>query len=117
MKNAIYMNIVTLSGLLLLVAFLTGCANSVSQSDVDALQNQLNAKDNEIKKLNDEKQSRQWILEAQDTLIIGEYGHNFAYDGKKVRPVEGKAMVDVNSDTNTGSVVIELKKCKTPIIC
>ena len=51
-------------------------------------------------------------LEAQDTLIIGEYGHNFAYDGKKVRPVEGKAIVDVNSETNTGSVVIELKNVK-----
>jgi len=100
------------SGILLLIAFVTGCTNSVSQSDLDSLQSQLSAKDNEIKKLNDEKQSRQWILEAQDTLIIGEYGHNFAYDGNKVRPVEGKAIVDVNSETNIGSAVIELKNVR-----
>jgi len=112
MKNMIYMKIATLSGLLFLVAFLTGCANSISQSDLDDLQTKLSAKDDEIKKLNDAKQSRQWILEAQDTLIIGEYGHNFAYDGNKVRPVEGKASVNINSETNTGSVVIELKNAK-----
>jgi len=112
MKNAIYMKIVTLFGLIFIVAFLTGCTNPISQADLDDLQTKLDTKDNEIKKLNDEKQSRQWILEAQDTLIIGEYGHNFAYDGKKVRPVEGKAMVDINSETNTGSVVIELKNIR-----
>jgi len=83
-----------------------------SQSKIDSLTEQLNTKNDEIKTLADDKSSRQWILEAQDTLIIGEYGHNFAYDGNKVRPVEGIAMVDVNTDTNTGSAVIELKNVK-----
>jgi len=101
-----------LPGILLLLIFLAGCTNSVSQSDLDALQGKLDAKEDEVKKLTEEKQSSQWILEAQDTLIIGEYGHNFAYDGEKVRPVEGKATVNVNSETNTGSVVVELKNAK-----
>jgi len=84
----------------------------VSQSDLDALQSKLDAKNDDIRKLTEEKESRHWILEAQDALIIGEYGHNFAYDGEKVRPVEGKATVNVNSETNTGSVVVELKNAK-----
>jgi len=104
--------VVLLPGILLLIVFLTGCASSVSQSDLDAVQSKLDAKDNELKNLMEQKQSRQWILEAQDALIIGEYGHNFAYDGEKVRPVDGMAMVDLNSETNTGSVVVELKNAK-----
>jgi len=41
MKNAIYMKIVTLFGLIFIVAFLTGCTNPISQADLDDLQTKL----------------------------------------------------------------------------
>lgn len=43
-----------------------------------------------------------WKLSASDGLLIGGYGDNFVYNGKKVVPVGGNAVVEVNADTNTG---------------
>ena len=43
-----------------------------------------------------------WKLEAPDLLLIGGYGDNFNYDGTKVKPLDGKASVEINTETNTG---------------
>ncbi len=34
-----------------------------------------------------------WTLKAQNALIIGGYGDNFAYSGENVRPLIGTAIV------------------------
>ena len=48
---------------------------------------------------------RDWSLRAQGALIIGGYGDNFNYDGDTVRPLVGTAVLDVDSVTDTGSVI------------
>jgi hypothetical protein len=55
-----------------------------------------------------------WKLEASDPLLIGGYGDNFVYNGKKVVPVEGKATVDVNAKKNTGTMIVEFNGTITP---
>ena len=55
-----------------------------------------------------------WKLEATDALLIGGYGDNFVYDGMAVVPVEGKATVNVNANTNKGSMVAEFNGTITP---
>ncbi|RKX75698.1 MAG: hypothetical protein DRP60_08470, partial [Spirochaetes bacterium] len=55
-----------------------------------------------------------WKLEATDGLLIGGYGDNFVYDGKTVVPVEGKAMVNVNTKTNQGTMTAEFNGTITP---
>lgn len=57
-------------------------------------------------------QSGQWVLEGRETLIIGEYGHNFAYDGQKVRSVDGEVVVNVNNKNDAGSVVATLRNVR-----
>ena len=43
-----------------------------------------------------------WKLSATDGLLIGGYGDNFAYDGTRVVPIGGKAVVDINAETDQG---------------
>lgn len=56
----------------------------------------------------------QWKLEAADPLLIGGYGDNFVYDGKAVVPLEGTAVVDVNTRTNKGKMIAEFSGTITP---
>ncbi len=50
-----------------------------------------------------------WKIEATGTRIIGGYGHNFAYNGENVRPLEGKATMTLNPDAGTAHLEIKLK--------
>ena len=45
-----------------------------------------------------------WQLTADDALIIGGYGNNFAYDGTNVRPVSGSAEVQLDIDAPKGMI-------------
>ena len=47
-----------------------------------------------------------WKLEATNPLLIGGYGDNFNYDGTKVVPFKGKAVVNVNARRNTGNMEV-----------
>ncbi|MEE8061491.1 MAG: hypothetical protein V3T16_06655 [Gemmatimonadales bacterium] len=50
-----------------------------------------------------------WHLEATGVRIIGGYGNNFAYDGENVRPLEGRAEVQLDTRNGTGTITIEVE--------
>ncbi len=50
-----------------------------------------------------------WKIEATGARIIGGYGDNFAYAGKNVRPVRGKATATVDFESGRGEVVAEIE--------
>ena len=50
-----------------------------------------------------------WRLEATGVRIIGGYGDNFAYDGKNVRWLDGKAQIELDPSNGTGQIVIEVE--------
>jgi hypothetical protein len=51
-----------------------------------------------------EPEGLDWVLTATEARIIGGYGDNFAYGGENVRPIEGRAVLKVDTDTNEGTV-------------
>ena len=53
-----------------------------------------------------EATSGQWRLEATGVRIIGGYGNNFAYDGRNVRWMDGKAQIELDPNNGTGRIVI-----------
>ena len=55
-----------------------------------------------------------WKLEATNPLLIGGYGDNFVYDGKRAVALEGTATVDVNARTNTGLMEVNFKGTINP---
>lgn len=57
----------------------------------------------------DESQDGAWKIEASGAQIIGGYGHNFAYDGENVRPLDGTATMTVDPDAGTAELEIRLK--------
>lgn len=52
-----------------------------------------------------------WEIEATEARIIGGYGHNFAYDGTDVRPLDGRA--EMTLDTEAGSARLEIELSTT----
>ncbi|MFW6078498.1 MAG: hypothetical protein ACODAE_02685 [Gemmatimonadota bacterium] len=50
-----------------------------------------------------------WTIRATGARIVGGYGHNFAYDGRNVRPLRGQAEATVNTVDGTGRVVVEIE--------
>lgn len=56
----------------------------------------------------------EWMLTATDPLLIGGYGDNFVYNGENVQALTGKAVVDVNAETNTGLIVATFQGTITP---
>ncbi|MDT8369126.1 MAG: hypothetical protein RQ745_07950 [Longimicrobiales bacterium] len=50
-----------------------------------------------------------WQIEATDARIIGGYGHNFAYDGENVRPLEGTARMTLDTEAGTGELEINIR--------
>ncbi len=48
-----------------------------------------------------------WLVEAANGFAVGDPSDRFSYDGKKVTPVSGGVRFDVNSETDTGEVVVE----------
>jgi len=57
----------------------------------------------------DEPSGRDWTLMAQNALINGGYGDNFAYSGENVRPVIGTAVLRVDSAFDAGELVATLR--------
>lgn len=51
----------------------------------------------------------QWHIQASGARIIGGYGHNFAYDGENVRPIDGSAEMRLDSEAGTGRLEIRLR--------
>jgi len=51
----------------------------------------------------------QWHIRATGTRIIGGYGHNFAYNGENVRPVQGQATMRLNTADGTGELEITVR--------
>lgn len=50
-----------------------------------------------------------WKVRATGPRIIGGYGHNFAYDGSNVRPLEGHAEVKLNPETGKGKITVKVR--------
>ncbi len=50
-----------------------------------------------------------WRLEATGVRIIGGYGNNFAYNGENVRPLEGHAQIQLDTQNGTGTITIEVE--------
>jgi hypothetical protein len=50
-----------------------------------------------------------WILKSQRPVIIGGYGDNFNYDGFNVRPLNGFAVLDLDTASKAGKVVATLQ--------
>ncbi len=50
-----------------------------------------------------------WQLEATGVRIIGGYGHNFAYNGENVRPLEGRAEIRLDTQNGTGTITIDVE--------
>jgi hypothetical protein len=57
----------------------------------------------------DEVDDAAWHIEATGARIIGGYGDNFAYDGSDVRPIEGRAVAELNPEEGTGKVRVEIR--------
>lgn len=53
-----------------------------------------------------------WALTATDARIIGGYGNNFVYDGKNVRPLQGRALLKIDPKTKKGSFVAIVRTTK-----
>lgn len=51
----------------------------------------------------------QWQLRATGAKVVGGYGDNFAYDGSNVRPLDGHAEVNLDTENGEGEIVIELR--------
>jgi serine/threonine protein kinase len=50
-----------------------------------------------------------WVLTAQDGVAVGDAVNRFSYDGTQVRPLSGAARFDVNAETDSGEVIIEVE--------
>ena len=50
-----------------------------------------------------------WRLEATGVRSIGGYGDNFAYNGENVRPLEGRAEIQLDTQNGTGTITIEVE--------
>lgn len=48
--------------------------------------------------------SGHWILRAEDPVLIGGYGDNFSYDGKRVKPLAGTLTVDLDAAAQKGYI-------------
>ncbi len=55
-----------------------------------------------------------WTLKATSPFLIGGYGDNFNYDGSNVSPMFGKAMVKLDAERDTGTMVVTLKGTINP---
>ncbi len=55
-----------------------------------------------------------WKLEARKPLLIGGYGDNFSYSGEKVQPGEGSATVNLDAETNTGTMEVNFRGTINP---
>jgi len=49
-----------------------------------------------------------WYLEASRPFLIGGYGDNFNYDGSKVTPLLGKAKVILDTQKDSGTMVVRV---------
>jgi hypothetical protein len=57
----------------------------------------------------DDPRGGDWSLMAQNALIIGGYGDNFAYSGENVRPLMGTAVLRTDSALDAGELVATLR--------
>jgi serine/threonine protein kinase len=52
--------------------------------------------------------SKNWIVEATDGVMIGTPLQRFSYDGSQTTSIDGSIHFDVNTDSASGEVVVEL---------
>lgn len=50
-----------------------------------------------------------WAFTADEALVIGGYGDNFAYDGTNVRGIPGSARVVLDTDADEGTITATLR--------
>jgi len=50
-----------------------------------------------------------WAFTADEALVIGGYGDNFAYDGTNVRSIPGSAQVVLDTDGDQGTITATLR--------
>lgn len=54
-------------------------------------------------------ESTAWVVHAEEPLIIGGYGDNYAYAGQGVRPLEGRLDLHLDSTHAKGTITVSLQ--------
>lgn len=55
-----------------------------------------------------------WAIKGENAHLIGGYGHNFSYDGKGVKAVDGEAYVLLDAERNSGTMIAKINGTITP---
>ena len=56
-----------------------------------------------------EDESPAWVIHADQPLVIGEYGDNYAYTGEGVHPLKGSLDLHINLPQGDGTLMVSLE--------